>query len=93
MTKNALVHELMQEAKGNSLWVVITDKGDIWGSEASLSALKMGGGKSYILKAADVRGWIISKEYINERMGLMNWINNDVVWFNEIYEHVEECIS
>lgn len=83
-----VIKELIQEAKDNQ-WVVITDKGEIWGSEASLSALKMGGGKSYIFKASDIREW--EELGVDEQIGLHNWADNNVVWLNEVYEHILEC--
>lgn len=83
-----VIKELIQEAKDNQ-WVVITDKGEIWGSEGSLSTLKMGGGKSYIFKASDIR----EREElgVDERIGLHNWADNNIVWLSEVYEHILEC--
>lgn len=53
MKNEELVKKLREECKGNN-WVVITENGDIWGSDASFEALKMGGGKIAIFNAYDL---------------------------------------
>lgn len=83
-----VIKELIQEAKDKQ-WVVITDKGEIWGSEGSLDTLKIGGGKSYIFNAADIREW--EELGVDEQIGLHNWVDNNVAWLSEVYEHILEC--
>lgn len=53
MKNEELVKKLREECKGNN-WVVITENGDIWGSDASFEALKMGGGKIAIFKVDEL---------------------------------------
>ncbi len=55
MTKQEVINMIVEEAQSNN-WVAITDKGRIWGSDASYNNIQSGGGKLFILNSAEIKG-------------------------------------
>ena len=80
MTVEGIKKALVKAIQENPDYVVIedTEKGGIWGSTASLSTLKMGGGKLFIIPA-------------DEFSGKQIYVGNTAYQFNQlidtIYKH------
>ncbi|AFK87688.1 hypothetical protein Tsac_2835 [Thermoanaerobacterium phage THSA-485A] len=55
LSKEEFVKKIKDEAKQPSRWVVITQRGRIWGTDASVSNLLSSGGKMFILDAESTR--------------------------------------
>lgn len=83
MKVETLIKKLKKESKDND-WVVITDDDRIWGSQASLSAIKMCGGIVMILNAFDIKVYPLYKNLIHDVLnhehvtfkGILETINN-----------------
>lgn len=69
MKKAEALKKIKQEAH-NSNWVVVAANGDIWGSEASYSALRLGGGKRYVLNADSIRSLDTASNILEEGIDL-----------------------
>jgi hypothetical protein len=75
LSKEEFIKTVKNEAKPPSRWVVIKDNGDIWGSDASISNLKSGGGKMFILDAEAIR-----------EGDIMDFVSNEFVDLDYIYK-------
>lgn len=54
MSKTELINIIKEESKNNDYVVIGDVEGKVWGSNASKSSLKMGGGKFYIIESEQI---------------------------------------